>query len=170
MAIASVAPGSVHVWSLYMRASEEARRRGDRRTGTEHLLVALLEDPLIEVAVGADLQQARQTLELLDWQALRVFGMTSDSQVPALTMRNVPTKPTIRDVAKKDRARMTPAAKKVLERAVKPNRRKTQVTTQQVLGQILDLQSPDPAATLLNALGVNALEIRRRLDSATPTH
>ena len=63
---------------------------------------------------------------------------------------------------------MTPAAKKLLEEAVKPNRRKTQVTAQQVLAQILALQPPDPAAVLLAALGVNASEIRRRLDVVAP--
>ena len=50
---------------------------------------------------------------------------------------------------------MTPAAKKVLEEASKPNRRRLKVTSQQVLAQILTLQPPDPAAVLLGALGVN---------------
>ena len=49
---------------------------------------------------------------------------------------------------------MTPAAKKVLEDAVRPMRRQTQVTAQQVLAQILTLQPPDPAAVLLGALRV----------------
>ena len=83
-------------------------------------------------------------------------------------MRAVPAKPTMRDVMKKDRLRMTPAAKKVLQEAVKPNRRKLQVTAQQVLAQILTRQLPDPAAVLLGALGVNTSEVRRRLDMATP--
>ena len=61
-----------------------------------------------------------------------------------------------------------PAAKKVLEEASKPNRRKLRVTAQQVLAQILTLQPPDPAAVLLDALGVNSTEIRRRLDAFTP--
>jgi hypothetical protein len=83
-------------------------------------------------------------------------------------MRAVPKKPTLRDIAKKDRLRMTPAAKKVLEEAARPNRRKLQITAQQVLAQILTLQPPDPAAVLLGALGVNAPEVRRRLDAVTP--
>jgi hypothetical protein len=83
-------------------------------------------------------------------------------------MRAVPKKPRLRDIMKKDHLRMTPAAKKVLEEAVKPNRRKLQVTAQQVLAQILTLQPPDPAAVLLGALGVNTSEVRRRLDTATP--
>ena len=69
----------------------------------------------------------------------------------------------------KDRPRLTPAAKKVLEGAVKPNRRKTQVTARQVLAQLVTLEAPDPSAVLLGALGVNASEIRRRLEEAHPT-
>jgi len=63
---------------------------------------------------------------------------------------------------------MAPAAKKVLEEASKHNRRRLQVTAQQVLAQILTLQPPDPAAVLLGALGVNTSEVRRRLDAVTP--
>jgi hypothetical protein len=96
------------------------------------------------------------------------LGLGSGTDAPALPMRAVPKKPTFRDVAKKDRFRMTPAAKKVLEEAVRPNRRKLQVTAQQVLAQILTLQPPDPAAVLLGALGVNTSEVRRRLDAVTP--
>lgn len=54
-----------------------------------------------------------------------------------------------------------------LEEAVKPNRRKTQVTAQQVPARILALETPDPAAVLLGALGVNTSEVRRRLDAVT---
>jgi Clp amino terminal domain, pathogenicity island component len=168
MTTESFAPEVLHVWAIYLRASEEARGRGDRRTGTDHLLLALLEDPSIEVMLGVSLQQARQALESLDHEALGALGLGSGTDAPPLPMRAVPKKPRIRDVAQKDRLRMTPAAKKVLEEAVKPNRRKTQVTAQQVLVQILTLEPPDPAAVLLGALGVNTLEVRRRLDAVRP--
>jgi ATP-dependent Clp protease ATP-binding subunit ClpA len=157
-----------HVWAIYLQASEEARRRGDRRTSTDHLLLALLEDPSVEVVLGVSLEQARQALESLDHEALGALGLRSGTDAPALPMRAVPKKPRIRDVAQKDRLRPTPAAKKVLQEAVKPNRRKSQVTAQQVLAQILTLQPPDPAAVLLGALGVNTSEVRRRLDAVTP--
>ena len=168
MTTESVVPEVHHAWAIHMRASEEARRRGDRRTGTDHVLLALLEDPSIEAVLGVGLQQARQALESLDQEALGALGIGSGTDAPPLPMRAVPKKPTIRDVAKKDRFRMTPAAKKVLEEAVKPNRRKLQVTAQQVLAQILALQPPDPAAVLLGALGVNTSEVRHRLDAVTP--
>ena len=169
MTTESVVPEVLHVWAIYLRASEEARRRGDRRTGTDHLLLALLEDPSIEVVLGVSLQQARQALESLDHEALGALGLEPGTDAPPLPMRAVPKKPTLRDIMmQKDRLRMTPAAKKVLEQAAKPNRRKLQVTAQQVLAQILTLQPPDPAAVLLGALDVNKSEVRRRLDSVTP--
>jgi ATP-dependent Clp protease ATP-binding subunit ClpA len=168
MTTESVAPEVLHVWTVYLRASEEARRRGDRRTGTEHLLLSLLEDPSIEVALGVSLQQARQALESLDHEARGALGLGSGADAPELPMRPMPKKPRIRDVAQKDRLRPTPAAKKVLQDAVKPNRRKTQVTAQQVLAQILALQPPDPAAVLLGALDVNSSEVRHHFDAVTP--
>jgi ATP-dependent Clp protease ATP-binding subunit ClpA len=154
------------VWTIYMRASEEARRRGDRRAGTDHVLLGLLEDSSIEVVLGVSLQQARQALESLDHEALDSLGLGSGTDAPPLPMRVVPKKPTIRAVLN-DRLRMTPATKKVLEEAVKPMRQKTRVTAQQVLAQILTLQPPDPASVLLGALGVNTPEVRRRLDTVT---
>jgi len=168
MTTESVVPEVLHVWAIYLRASEEARRRGDRRPGTDHVVLALLEDPSIEVVLGVGLQQARQALAWLDQEALGALGLGSGTDAAPLPMRAVPKKPTFRAVMNKDRLRMTPVAKQVLEEAVKPNRRKTQVTAQQVLAQILILQPPDPAAVLLGALGVNTSEVRRRLDPVTP--
>jgi hypothetical protein len=159
----SVVPEVLHAWAIYLRATEEARRRGDRRTGTDHVLLALLEDPSIEVVLGVSLQQAREALESLDREALGALGLGSGTDAPPLPMRAVPKKPTIRDIMRKDRLRMTPAAKKVLEEASKPNRRRLQITARQVLAQILTLLPPDPAAVLLGALGVDRAAARQRL-------
>jgi hypothetical protein len=162
-----VAPEMLHAWAIYLQASEEARRRGDRRTGTDHILLALLEDPPVQAVLGVSLQQARQALDSLDRQALGTVGLGSGADAPALPMRAVPKNPRIRDVAKKDRFRMTPAAKKVLEEAYKPKgHRKLQVTGPEVLAQILALQPPDPAAVLLGALGVNTPDALHELASA----
>ena len=165
MTTESAAPETLNAWAICLQASEEARRRGDRRTGTDHILLALFEDPSIEVVLGVSLQQARRALESLDHEALAALGLGSGTDAPPLPMRAVPKKPRLRDVAQKDRLRMTPAAKKVLEKSAKPNRRKLSVTALQVLAQILTLQPPDPAAVLLGALGVNTSEVRRRLDA-----
>jgi ATP-dependent Clp protease ATP-binding subunit ClpA len=164
----SVAQEELHAWAIVLQASEEARRRGDRRTGTDHILLALLESPSVEVVLGVNLQQARQALDSLDRQALGVLSLGSAPDAPPLPMRSVPKKPRIRDMEKRDRLRLAPAAKKVLEEASKPNRRKLQITAEQVLAQILTLQPPDPAAALLGALGVNTSEARGRLDAVTP--
>ena len=166
MTTESVAPEKLHAWAIYLRASEEARRRGDRRTGTDHLLLALLEDPSIEAVLGVSLQQARQALESLDHEALVALGLGPGADAPPLPMRAVPKKPRIRDIAQKDRLRMAPAAKKVLEEASKPNRRRLQITAPQVLAPILALQPPDPAAVLLGALGVNTSDALHELASA----
>jgi hypothetical protein len=168
MTAGSVAPEVLHPWAIYLRASEEARRRGDRRTGTDHLLLALLEEPSIEALLGVSLQKARQVLESLDQEALGALGLGSGIDAPPLAIRAVPKKPRIRDVAQRDRLRMAPAAKKVLEAASKPNRRKLQVTSHQVLAQLLALQTPDPAAVLLAALGVDTSEVQQRVNVVTP--
>jgi ClpA/ClpB-like protein len=160
-----VPPETLHAWAICLQASEEARRRGDRRTGTDHILLALFDDPSTEGLLGVSLQQARQALESLDREALGALGLGPGADAPALSMHAVPKKPTLRYLMlQKDRLRMTPAAKKVLENAAKPNRRKLQATARQVLARILTLQPPDPAAVLLGALGVNTSEVRRRLD------
>ncbi len=167
MTTESVVPETLHAWAIYLQASEEARRRGDRRTGTDHLLLALLEDPSVGAVLGVNLQQARQALDSLDREALGALGLGPGAEAPPLPMRAVPKKPRIRDVAKKDRFRMTPAAKKVLEEAYKPKgHRKLQVTGPEVLAQILRLQPPDPAAVLLGALGVNTSDALHELASA----
>ena len=163
----SLAPGTRHAWAIYLQASEEARRRGDRRTGTEHLLLAVLEDPSAEALLGVKLEAARHALDSLDHDALGVLGLTTGADAPSLAMRVVATRPRLRDVVRSDRLRMTPVAKKVLERASKPNRRKLEVTSPQVLAQILALQPPDPAAALLVALSVNTAEVRRRVEATT---
>jgi len=97
----------VHVWAVYLRASQEARCRGDRRAGTDHLLLALLEDPTIEAVLGVSLQQAREALASLDQDALNALGIGSGTDVPPLPTRAVPKKPTFRAVMGRDRLRMT---------------------------------------------------------------
>ena len=161
-------PETLHAWAICLQAGEEARRRGDRRTGTEHILLALLADASTEGAVGVSLQQARQALESLDQGALASLGIGPAVDVLPLPVRAVPKKPRIRDVAQRGRLRLTPAAKNLLEEASKPNRRRLQVTAEQLLARILALQPPDPAAVLLVALGVDTSEVGRRLDAATP--
>ena len=114
--------------------------------------------------LGVNLTQARQAIDQLDREALSAVGLDPGVDTPPLAMRAVAKKPRIRDVAQKDRLRMSPAAKRVLEVAAKSNRRRLYVTAHQVLNEILALRSPDPATALLDVLGVDIAEVRRRLD------
>ena len=163
MTAESPTPEMLHPWAIYLQASEEARHRGDRRTGTDHLLLALLAVTSVESAVGVNRMQARDALESLDCEALGALGIGSRTDAPSLTMREVPARPQFGDVARRDGMRPTPAAKKVLKDTVRPNRRKGEVTAVQVMAQLLYLRPPDPAAVLLGALHVNAAEVQHRL-------
>ncbi len=136
--------------------------------GTEHLVLAALEEPSVETLLGVTLQQARDALQSLDRSALATFGAGLDLEVAPAPTRALPKEPKFRDVMRQGRLRMTPAAKKVLEDAVRPNRRKTQVTADQLVNRIVALRSPDPSAALLGALGVNASDILQRLDTTAP--
>ncbi len=78
----SGAPEALHAWAVYLRASEEARRRGDRRAGTDHILLALLEEPSTEAVLGVSLQQARRAQESLDHEALGALGLGPAPTLP----------------------------------------------------------------------------------------
>jgi hypothetical protein len=156
-----------HPWTTYMWASEEARRRGDRRAGAEHLLLGLLEDPAIESVLGVSRQDARHTLDALDREALGALGIDPEVDAPPLRMHPIPKRPTVKTVIT-DRLRMTPAAKTVLREAAKPMRRGKHMTARQVLPRLLELEPPDPAAVLLTALGVNARDVLNTLNGSTP--
>jgi ATP-dependent Clp protease ATP-binding subunit ClpA len=165
----SVAPELLHGWAIYLQAGEEARRRGNRRVGTDHLLLTLLEQPSIEALLGVTLQQARRADESLDQEALDALGIDLPTDAPALPMRAVPKKPKFREVAKKDRLRMTPAAKRALEEGSRSNRQRLiYITPEELLRQILALQPPDPAAVLLETLGVDTSEVQRILRDDAP--
>jgi Clp amino terminal domain, pathogenicity island component len=154
-----------HPWSTYVVAREEARRRGDRRIGTELVLVALLNEPLVAEALGTDAEHARAALEAMDNEALVAIGMDPPAvpQLPALDPSAVPARPTIRMVLRKH-LRLTPCAKKVLSESSRSMRRgHSHPGPQHVLAGILALPAPDPAVELLAALGVERGAARARL-------
>jgi ATP-dependent Clp protease ATP-binding subunit ClpA len=155
---------SYHPWTTYIAAREEARRRGDRKVGTEHLLLGLLQEPDLPQALGTDLDAARRELDALDDQALAALGLGPDVSVPQIPsgagMR--PPRPTLRAVLH-DRLPLTPAAKTALRTTEKDMRRRRRVYPRQVLVALLELEPPDPAAQLLSALGVDRTTARARL-------
>ena len=136
-------------------AAEEARRRGDGRVGTEHLLLALLHDAgsVGARAVGVGVERARTALDALDREALAAVGIDVAhvaSPVPVLTRRRLP---------------FTSGARAVLHRAVVEARtaKARRVQARHLLLGVLSCPRPDPAAQLLAAVGVDPTEVRDRL-------
>lgn len=137
-------------------ALEESRRRGDRRLGTEHLVLGLLHDPDCALALGTDLARARAALDHLDRAALAALGIEVDGLRPA----EVPPR----------RGKLTPGAltsgaRAVVNEAIRGAPRPRDPA--QLLRVLVKLTPPDPAADLLGELGVDRDAVRRRLDSRT---
>ena len=154
-------------WSVYLDAGEEARRRGDRKVGTEHLLLGLLREPVLAQALGCDLQTARDALDGLDNDALAKVGIGLAFNAPPIPIDQPSTRrsrPTLKAVLR-DHLPLTPAAKKALEKTWKERRGGHHVPTQHVLVAVLELDRPDPAAELITALGVDRAGARQRLTS-----
>ena len=162
MTTGSGTPGSYHPWTTYIHAREEARRRGDRKVGTDHLLLGLLHDRDIASVLGTDLASARDAADALDRQALAVLGIGRALDAPPLPMRDTPARPTLKAVLT-GRLPLTPAAKLVLAEAGRPMRRGRRITARQVLFRLLEQHAPDPAAVLLAALGADRAAVRERL-------
>jgi hypothetical protein len=158
-----------HPWSTYIAAREEALRRGDRRVGTEHLLVALLGEPALADALGTDAQHARSALDAMDSEALEAIGMDAPPAVPPLPAadpHSLPPRPTLRMVLRKH-LRLTPGARRVLSESSRSMRRgHSHPGAKHVLAGLLELRAPDPAIELLAVLGVERGAARQRLAHA----
>jgi hypothetical protein len=152
-------------WSTYIDAREEARRRGDRKVGTEHLLLGLLRDPVLAQALGCDLQTARDALDAMDHDALAAVGIGAAFNAPPIPIDEPikrPSRPTLTAVLR-DHLPATPAAKRALEESNKERRRSHHTFPQQLLLTVLELKPPDPAAELSATLGVDRTAARQRL-------
>jgi ATP-dependent Clp protease ATP-binding subunit ClpA len=137
-------------------ATEEARRRGDRRLGTDHLLLGLLhdEDSPAAQALGVSLADVRAASDALDRAALAAAGIqvnTLGEGPPAPFGRRLPP--------------LTSGARAVFKRAIDEARlaRSGRIDATCFLLALLSLQRPDPAAELLGALRVDPAAVRRRL-------
>lgn len=141
--------------STFAAATAEARRLGDRRIGTQHLLLALLHNPisLTVQMLGSDLARARAALTELDRVALAAIGLDAvplDETVPLVSRRRPP---------------FTSGAKHVLHQAAQHARadRVGRVQERHLLAALLTRTPPDPAAELLGALGIDPADVLRRL-------
>jgi ATP-dependent Clp protease ATP-binding subunit ClpA len=137
-------------------ATEEARHRGDRRLGTDHLLLGLLhdQDSRAAKALGVSLAGARAALLDLDVAALAAVGIEIQALgegLPVSFGRRLPP--------------LTSGARAVVKRAIDEARpsRSGRIDTTHFLFALLSLQRPDPAAELLDALGVDPAAVRKRL-------
>ncbi len=146
---------------LLAHGTEEVARRGDRRLGTDHLLLALLRDansPAVR-ALGVSVGEARAALDALDQAALAAVGVNVSAPVPPLPVvfgRRLPP--------------LTSGARAVIERAMEAAgpRRKARLGTEHFLLAILARQRPDPATEVLSALRVDAGAVRERLAAIGP--
>jgi hypothetical protein len=155
-----------HPWTTHIYAREEARSRGDRKIGTEHLVLGLLREPTIAAALACDLDRARSALAALDRDALAGVGLPSGLEAPPIPTRedDLPVKPTLKAVLR-DRMPLTPAAKEVLRSSRWSMRHNDRAAAQQaVLLALLELRQPDPGAELLIALGVDRGAVRGRVE------
>ena len=151
-----------HPWTTYIAAREEARRRGNRRVGTDHLLLGLLRDGDVATVLDVTLDIASVGLEGLDRDALTAVGLADVLEAPLLPERPLPERPTLEAVLK-DRLPLTPAAKSALKEAAASTRRGQRITPMVLLAVLLEHDCPDPGITLLSALGTDVEGAKRRV-------
>ena len=136
-------------------AAGEARRRGDRRLGTEHLLLGLLHDDTgpVAAALGVSLESARAALDALDRSALAGIGITVEDVA------------TIDGSAAGGRPPLSSGARAVFKAAIDRARadRTARITAEHFLLALLDCKRPDPVADLLGELGVEPAAARAAL-------
>jgi hypothetical protein len=163
--------GEYHPWTTYVYAREEARRRGDRRVGTEHLVLGLLREPDVVQVLGCDLGAAREVLDEMDRDALVAVGFDRALRAPPVPAREPALggrRPSLKAVLT-DRLPMTPVAKRVMEESGKDGRHRRSVdrwSRERVLIALLSLAPHDPAAALLDALDVDRAAVGARLSEA----
>jgi ATP-dependent Clp protease ATP-binding subunit ClpA len=141
---------------IYQDATAVAQSLGDRRVGTEHLLVAMLTDPDAVTARALEMtpEQVRVGLRELDREALAAVGIAGPYSGPPLPPRQ------------RERLRLTPAAKALFKGLrAEAKAEGDRLGVRHVLLLLLELQSPDPAADLLDHLGIDRQQVRDRLQA-----
>ncbi len=136
-------------------AHEEARLRGDRRISTEHLLLGVLRDRDSGAAraLGVDLAAARAALDALDRTALAVVGIDA----AGVERAPIPASP--------KRTPYTSGARSIVKRGVAEARKAGSrgIGSNHLLLAILVCGRPDPAAELMEHLGIEPAVVRDRL-------
>lgn len=140
--------------ATYMDACEEALRRGDRKVGSEHLLLALLRDSTCRDSLGVDLDAARRALQAMDEDDLAAIGVDArQCDAPPLAVHRS------RFGAKLP---LTPSAKGALSETVKTVGRRG-LSPRHLLRQLLARSDADVVSGLVARLGVDRLAVIARL-------
>lgn len=153
-------------FAVIVKASaEESRRRGDRRIGTEHLLLGIVAAaerptlPAVPGVPGVDLASARAALSGMDAAALRAIGLDIDPAPIAARPRRHPVVPG---------TAMTTSARAAIKSAIRSTRLKDR--DERIAGllllALLAQKHPDPVAELIDRLGIDRAETARRLGGA----
>jgi ATP-dependent Clp protease ATP-binding subunit ClpA len=151
----------------FVAAATEATRRGDRRIGTDHLLIGLAVDPtsLAAQAIGVDVTALRAALDALDRDALATLGITvaDDTTVAPPDRLTVPSASTVGRIP--GRVPLTSAVKEVLGDALGEavKARSKQLSGEFMLLALLRRGAADPAIALLRSLGCAPEDIRSRV-------
>jgi ATP-dependent Clp protease ATP-binding subunit ClpA len=133
-------------------ALDEARRRGDRRIGTDHLLVGALRNPDVAAMVGVSAEEAGARTDELDRQAIEAIGLRAEFPLHASARGS-------------KRAPFTSGARTVVQRALvhAVAQKSRQISPQHLLLALLEREQPDPAAALLSELKVDQAALRTKL-------
>lgn len=134
-------------------AMEEARGRGDKRLGTEHLLLGALHEPEPAAVLGITLDDAHDAASRLDAAALKAIGLETRN-LKGVTMPTKGRKPPFSSGAKEVMANMVKQAM---------DQKSRQITTSNLLVALLDREEHDPVSALFEELKVDKTTVRARL-------
>lgn len=155
-----------HPWLTVVRsAHDEARRRGDRRIGTEHLMLGLLAAPEfgMDGVLGVDLEQARAALQDLDRAALAAIGIHVGGPAPPVPTPE-PSMPPL--PGGRMPMALTSGAAAVLNQAMRGTRRGDPTAAPGLLLRaLLACPRTDPVAGLIGALGIDTEAVGAELDA-----
>jgi ATP-dependent Clp protease ATP-binding subunit ClpA len=138
--------------SAVTASADEAIQRGDRRVGTDHLLLGVLHDPAIADLLGVDVTKARAESNALDQQALKAIGLNVGEFEATFAPR------------KWRRTQFTSGARSVLPRALSlaVAEKSRRIQTKHLLLALLERERPDPAAVLLTGLKIDRSAVRTK--------
>jgi ATP-dependent Clp protease ATP-binding subunit ClpA len=147
---------STAIQAIVHRALDEARQRGDRLLGSEHLFLALLHEPDSPAtqAFDVDLSAARAALVALDRAALAAIGLDI-TEFPVASLSHLRKGP-----------RINSSARAVISRAGKEatHRKARRIEAIHMALALLASEPPDPVAALMVELRVDKAAVRERLD------